>query len=1075
MSVSDPSNPPPSSTDPLLTPAHPLAETLVPTAPLTGGQMPPTQPPFSGAGSATLPPSVPALAPSTPAGVVVPGYEILGELGRGGMGVVYKARQVKADRLVALKMILSGAHASAEDLKRFQVEAEAVARLRHPNIVAVYDVGENQGLPFFSLEFCAGGSLEKKLRDSPLKPAEAAHIVEALARAMATAHEQRVIHRDLKPGNVLLLEDGTPKVTDFGLARKLDEAGQTQSGSIMGTPSYMAPEQASGKVKEIGPAADTYALGAVLYECLTGRPPFKAATPLDTVLQVISDEPVPPTQLNPKTPRDLETICLKCLQKEVGKRYASALDLAEDLRRFQAGEPITARPVGRLERTWRWCKRYPAVSALLVVSFAFGLTMLYLFGQARALRENEAEARRAAEHSAEQEKQAKKDALDAKGAADEQRKRAEAALERAETALYFNRVRQADQALQAGKTALAAAVLDECRLDMRRWEWRLLRRGAGLKGVKLDGAGAVNGLAFSADGKTLATAGADRSVRLWDASTGKPQGAPLKHPEAVAAVAFHPAGRQLATACADGSVRLWETGSDREPRALAGHRDAVLALAYSPDGRWLASGSKDVTTMLWSLDGKQPPRTLGGHSNAVAAVAFSPDSRVLLTASVDGTAKLWQVSDGRLLRTLRGHSLPILSVAFSDSGKEVFTGSLDGTVREFETATGKTLRVLRGNRGGVAVRHARIAAPAGQQILLWDVTTGQEVLALAGPDRQEVGQVAFSPSGRLAAVWSDPRRAGTGEVRIWDATPLPERFVVHPRGLHVGTAALGPGGRLLATAGYGVHIQSGSVQLWDTATGLEVRSMEGHVGAVTCVAFRPDGRRLATGSADCSLMTWDAGTGKSVQTIVAHRKPVLNLVYSPDGRRLASVAGDGRVCIADPDTGKVLLTLPGHAPESPALAFSGDGKRFAALSETGDILVRDSERGEPVAGLKAAGRVVALTFSPDGRRLASVGPGTAVRVWDIETSKAVLRLQVEGIFPVGVAFEAGGRELSVLGSDGRVQVWDAQTGNLLRSEPNSVSAGETALARDPRFVITRGRDGTVRVWNRPTRGHPGAE
>jgi formylglycine-generating enzyme required for sulfatase activity len=282
-----------------------------------------------------------------------------------GSSVVYKARQLGLGRIVALKMILSGGHASSADLDRFRTEAEAIARLQHPNIVQVHDVGEHDGKPFFSLEFCTGGSLDRKLDGTPLKPMDAARLVETLARAMQAAHEKNVIHRDLKPANVLLTEDGTPKITDFGLAKKIDEAGQTASGAIMGTPSYMAPEQAGGKSKEIGPSCDIYALGAILYELLTGRPPFKAATPLDTVLQVVSDEPVPPTQLQTRTPRDLETICLKCLHKEPSKRYATAQALAEELGRFQRGEPIMARPVGRVERGWRWCRRNPVVAGLV--------------------------------------------------------------------------------------------------------------------------------------------------------------------------------------------------------------------------------------------------------------------------------------------------------------------------------------------------------------------------------------------------------------------------------------------------------------------------------------------------------------------------------------------------------------------------------------------------------------------------------------------------------------------------------------------------------------------------------------
>jgi len=330
--------------------------------------------------AATLPPTRPAdeasaLPPRTePSAAAVPGYENLAELGRGGMGVVYKARHVGLNRVVALKMILAGGHAGPDDLARFRGEAEAVARLKHPNVVQIYDIGEAGGLPYFSLEFVEGGSLDRKLAGTPLPPNEAAALVETLARAMAAAHAAGLVHRDLKPANVLLTADGTPKVTDFGLVKKLDlaapgqepAAGLTASGAILGTPSYMAPEQAGGRSKEIGPACDIYALGAILYECLTGRPPFRAATPLDTILQVVSEEPVPPRQLNARLPVDLETICLKCLMKEPRRRYATAQALAEDLRRFEEGRPIRARPVGTVERALKWVKRRPAVAAALV-------------------------------------------------------------------------------------------------------------------------------------------------------------------------------------------------------------------------------------------------------------------------------------------------------------------------------------------------------------------------------------------------------------------------------------------------------------------------------------------------------------------------------------------------------------------------------------------------------------------------------------------------------------------------------------------------------------------------------------
>jgi hypothetical protein len=494
------------------------------------------------------------------------------------MGVVYQARQTKLGRIVALKMILSGAHAGEADLARFRTEAEAIARLQHPNIVQIYEVGERDGRPYFSLEFCAGGSLEKKLGGRPLPPKEAARLVETLARAMQAAHDKGIIHRDLKPANVLLAEDGTPKITDFGLAKKLDEAGQTANGAVMGTPSYMAPEQAGGKSGLIGPACDVYALGAILYECLTGRPPFKAATVMDTLMQVIADDPVPVRRLQPRTPRDLETICHKCLEKQPGRRYPSAAMLAEDLRRFGAGEPVTARPVGALGRVVKWVRRSPRTAALLAVVLALGVTVVV------------GSLTTAARIAAEQKitKEAEEKALRSLGESNAQRDKANRSLYvaymlLAQQAWKEKRVGRVEQLLD-GVGAWDVRTGNAAWLQTRGWEWHYLRRlarapaSAEERRTLAGHEQPVTSLAWHpTDPGLLATASKDGTVRVWDVADGRTMYTYRPGLGVVGCVCWSPNGRMLACTGPAGGVKVFDVATEAEVANLPGHTFACWA------------------------------------------------------------------------------------------------------------------------------------------------------------------------------------------------------------------------------------------------------------------------------------------------------------------------------------------------------------------------------------------------------------------------------------------------------------------------------------------------------------------
>ena len=613
----------------------------------------------------------------------IPGYEILGELGRGGMGVVYKARQVKLQRLVALKMVLAGVHAGPAELARFRAEAEAIARLQHPNIVQVHEIGEwrendsRPPVPYFSLEYCTGGTLAQRINGTPWPAIEAARMIETLARAMDVAHQNGIVHRDLKPANILLqmeesrskidnrppqsaianLQSAIPKISDFGMAKKLGEAGQTVTGTIMGTPSYMAPEQAVGQGKDVSPAADVYALGAILYELLTGRPPFRAPSPVDTILQVVSDEPVTPTQLQSRTPRDLETICLKCLNKDPLKRYDSALSLAEDLRRFQADRPILARPAGLIERAVKWVRRHPGVAASLLVVALVSAAGIAAFAWAfeRVLEARNVAQRETQEKINEQSRTAAalKDTELARDKADDNLKLADINLKLAEkeTRQKIKELLRADCLLYAGHIAEAQGHwqnrdLVRCRLalDESRWDLRgpeyvyLAQQLERLAPIILGHPDGISSLIASGDGQRLFVGGGP-SIKVWDLKAGteirrlggKPQDRTLS-------LAANHDGTRLFAGGDDGKIRVWDIDSGKAIRTIPAHSGWIRCLIISADGKYLFSGSDDGSIKIWDLAKDTAPMTLSGVGR-VYSLALSGKR---LFAGVEDGIRSWR-------------------------------------------------------------------------------------------------------------------------------------------------------------------------------------------------------------------------------------------------------------------------------------------------------------------------------------------------------------------------------------------------------------------------------------------------
>ncbi|HEY7314352.1 MAG TPA: serine/threonine-protein kinase [Gemmataceae bacterium] len=988
----------------------------------------------------TAPSPKEAAATSTGDWPRVPGYELLGVLGRGGMGVVYKARQVNADRLVALKMILAGTHAGPAELARFRTEAETIARLQHPHVVQVFEVGEHQGLPFFSLEFCPGGSLKDKLGGTPLTPREAVVLVAKLARAVQAAHAAQVLHRDLKPGNVLLAADDTPKVTDFGLAKKLDTQGVTISGDIMGTPSYMAPEQANGQSREVGPAADVYALGAILYECLTGRPPFKAATALDTLSQVVSKEPVLPRQLNAQVPRDLETVCLKCLHKEASKRYASAAELADDLGRFQTGEPILARPVGKLERGVKWVRRKPALaalSALLVLVFFTGFA-----GVSWQWRRAEGEYQRAA------------------------------GLTLAEQRTAYGRAASlAYDEWRAGNAGLAEQLLAECRPELRGWEWHYLRRlFQGRQLATLDGhAGEVLAVAFSPDGSRFASAGAEGNIKVWDRQNLQEIFTLRGHAAAVTTVVFSPDGRRLASGSADGRVRVWDAARGEIVVTWRAHA-AVTGLDFDPSGGRLAStgrGEQRGELKLWdattgkALAGKPCP-------NLLTAVVFGADGRSLVTSGHDGNVLVWNATTlDASPRDFKGHPaqiVPWTSVALSADGQWVAIGGSGGVVRVWDKSTAQEfLTPTQAGVSGLAFggRDGRIlTATADNSIHGWFTKSGKPAFTLRG-HRRAVTAVACSPDGCCLVSGSRDRT-----VKLWDISRRDDDRILRFPNEGFTSLAFHPDGKWLASAA-----RDKALKVSNLATGTAVVTVRRLPTVMNGLAFRPGGREettptlLASAGGDGAIRIWEVPTEQEKLCLRGHGGPVHAVAFRPDGDCLASAGDDGTIRVWGAMSGRERLCLRGHAGPIRAVAFTPDGRRLASAGDDGTVRLWAEAAGQELLVLgDHNGPVYAVVFSLDGRYLATGGRDEAVRIWDAATGNLVHTLQGHAGALRALAYGPGGR-LASAGDDSTVRMWDSAGHELLALRGHTDAVRALVFSPDGNKLASASEDRTIKIWD----------
>ncbi|MDR3632930.1 MAG: protein kinase [Isosphaeraceae bacterium] len=949
-------------------------------------------------------------------------YEILGELGRGAMGVVYKAYHARLRRVVALKMLPGGELASDGYRARFLAEAEAVARLQHANIVQIFDFGEWDGaaggppVPYFTLEYADGGNLNTRLGGKPQPPDRAAEWLLTLARAVHYAHRQGIVHRDLKPSNVLVTAEGQLKLCDFGVAKVLaGSSHETLGGLLVGTPEYMAPEQAHGQSREAGPAADVYALGTMLYAMLTGRPPFQSASMLETLEQVRSQEPVPPRRLQPSVPHDLQTICLKCLQKEPRRRYATAAALAEDLDRFLTRRPILARPATLLEQAWKRARRRPTEAMLVSAITATALLGFTLVVWQWQRAETKAAAEAAANLRAQQ----------ARRLSVEQQ--AQLALRQGLTLCNDGDVKHGllwlGRSLQLATSAQAEGLDRPIRINIAAWEDQFCRSRAEV-GLREP----IAGLAFSPDGRTLAAIAGDHAVLIRDAAeAGRPLAAerlPTARP--TRCIAFVRQGEGLlATAADDGRVTIWDPAARRPVGSALVHPPgrSVVAMVPTPDGRLLITCCDDGSIRRWDMATGELIRGTLQHGTGTGNRTLAPslDGRTLISGGEDGIALRWDLATGRRIDPPMRHDSAITAIAFGRDGRAIITGTRDGRLH------------------------------------VWDAE-GARVSELPSQGAAVTG-LDFAPAGEIFAAAT----AG-GVVRLWDLNMLGRPAQTLMPGRAATRVAFHPGGQVVAT---GQH--DGRIQLWTSPRPLAIGRPLPLDRPVEGLSFRDGSRLLVVAGGE--VQTWDFDHEELLSRSGKGRSPAELVIPSPDGHLLATEhrtgAGGARVELRDATTRELLRATPEQPGPILGAAFSPDSRSLLTWTDQpGCTRLWDvATLRDPRPMLQALdASLQRAVFRADGRTIvAGCRDGTA-RLWDVESDEEINPgLRPQHAYPVtAIAYPPRGERVVAGCQDGSVGMWDLSNGKLL-FEARGRSSEVTALtfSLDGQVILTAGRDGTA--------------
>lgn len=1000
-------------------------------------------------------------------------YIIESKLAHGGMGVVYRARHCELGRVVALKTIRKDRVGSEAAMRRFRVEAQAAAGLDHPGIVPVYEVGEQDEMPFYAMAFVDGPSLSEVVKSEPLPSRRGANVCMRIAEAVEYAHQHGIVHRDLKPQNVLIDADGQPRVADFGLARSLtDDSELTKFGQILGTPAYMPPEQASGLGNQSGPVADVYSIGAILYRVLSGRAPFQAPTTIETLRQVIDQEAVPLRQLNSRIDRDLETICSKCLEKDPGRRYQSCGELAEDLECYLDARPIQAHPIGPIGRLVKWSQRRPLVAGL-IMTVLLSMTAGTVISLKYAM---QAEAR------------------------------AQDAIE----ILYVAQINRARQEYDSGNVTAAKQLLqslipeDNDATDLRGFEWHYLWRlcNNSLETFSIEGI-QICSIAMSPDGKLLVAADTkSKQLVLWDVGTSEHHSSIPIDSSHVNEIAFSPDGRMLAIAANSGLLSVWQIESGERLHVLSGHSGDVRCVDFSSDGNRLVSGggieSQPGEVFIWDLKTEQRVASLDGHSGRVEDVVFHPDD--VLVASVastsssgPGEAVLWDGSSGQRLRTLGNEDLRCCDI--SPDGRWLAGGTWDTVDRViflWDVTTGEELHRLVGHNERTTSLDfnsdgTRLASASWDStVRIWDPHTGRELLTIRGPDGPVPNPIVFAPDDRRIATFT------SSAVEIWNAWVDPQPGPIRPiRELVVGnwhdffefkahthpiqTLDISNNGRFIATAD-----TSPVARVWDVESRRLLHELAGHNGSIQSVAFSPDSQLLATGSIPSEkpgtgaggIGIWNLENGELIRWLHGHTDNVQQVVFSPDSSRIVSIDRDKSFRVSDVSSGSSVFhdTLPDSVQ---SVAYSPDGKIVALAGMV--------SRDEPVSGwieLREANQfqrqrlipvdwpVRSIAFHPDSRRIA-VGAGHEVLEFDIQSTEPTFRMRGHTNDVTRVVYSPDGRRIISGAVDRHIRVWHAGRGlellNLAAWD-DWWQVSDVGMSPDGRQLFASG-DAMLKIWD----------